>query len=161
MLSEEPLRTVARLVNVVTESGLTAGREEPWGPVQKRQIQRLDGDFDLIQIGRLLAISFACSPKGRGQMARRRTKRDAIKQFDCRFAVLHLSVMTKRIDAPEAELGRAPILKPFASHSANKGNPASRIPLAGGRARGVHYDDQENAGGRHPPGRNKDCRYRR
>ncbi len=103
--------------------------------------------------------SDAGSPIGRGQMARRRTIRDAIEQDDCRFATLQLSAMTNHIGALKAELLRAPTPKPFASHCATRRIPVLRRPLVGARRRGVHYGYQENAGGCHPPGRNTDCRH--
>jgi len=103
--------------------------------------------------------SDARSPIGRGQMARRRTTRDAIEQDDCRFATLQLSAMTSHIGALKAELLRAPTPKPFASHCATRRIPVLRHPLVGARRRGVHYGYQENAGGCHPPGRNTDCRH--
>lgn len=101
----------------------------------------------------------ASNPIGRGQMARRRTKRDAIEITDCRFAMLHLPALTISAGAPNAEVSRPTPLKPFASHCATGRTPVFRRPLVGARARGVHYGYQENAGGCHPPGRNTDCRY--
>ncbi len=101
----------------------------------------------------------ADNPIGRGQMARKRTRRDAIEHDDCRFAMLHLSALINHTGAHEAELLRAPTPKPFASHCATRRGPAIRNPLVGARARGVFYGYQENAGGCHPPGRNTDRRH--
>src|SRR5690606_34889110 len=95
MLPAEPV-CVARWAN---DSGArkwpAQGNEEKSRRlVQKRQIPRFATNFG--PPGRTAAIHprMRGGPIGRGQMARRRTKRDAIEFADCRFATLHLSAVT-------------------------------------------------------------------
>src|SRR5690606_13176792 len=100
-------------------------------------------------------------PIGRGQMARRRSIRDAIEDTDCRFASPTMPALTIIIQALNVRGSRPSTLNPFAPQCATPRMPPIRRPLVGARVRGAHYGDQENAGGCHPPGRNTDCRYRR
>lgn len=127
-------------------------------PVQMRQFMRLyeisapqgpDGSK------RTSCVIAWCST-GRGPMALRRTKRDAIRTTDCAF------VMSLTSATASQNIGAfcATPLKPFASQGAIRMRPACRTVLVGARRRGVQsYGYKENAGGCHPPGRNTDCRH--